>query len=176
MPTYVELPASTLVMSRSGLKIAKELAVGNSVLTADCVFDRIDGVELEEIESETVNIKAFVSSGMDIALPNTPYLTYNRKTKAAYYEFAKNLRMGSPILSCKPTMKYAKTCYSMDMNDFVTGFGCLKTVTFGVCTFTMRRVGEVTHSEKSKILVARLVLHGSFTVQTENGIVKSWGN
>lgn len=175
MSGHIEIPSMNFVMAKNGLTLVADLEVGMCVLTFDGTFSKIDELDFRMSDVQTVKIKCEHSNHLDIANATMPYLVYDRKTKQASYAMAKNLEFGQWILSAKPTMKYAKTRFSMDMNDFVTGFNGRKTVTLNDCAFSVRQIAELQTLSKSSVRVARMTLHGAYTAQTANGIVKTWG-
>ena len=160
-------------MSRSGLHPLCTLGTDCSILDVTGVLAKVEEIRPCDIDGllgiKVINSQKYDSVGLD-----TPYMVYDKRSGSVEYVRARNLKLGMCLLSVKPTMKYAKTCYSMDMQDFVTGFGKMKSVTINKVTYTMRPITDLLPMDSAEVRGYTLKLKHTVTAQTANGIVKTW--
>ena len=160
-------------MSRGGLSPLCALDCGCSILDVTGVLAKVEEIRPCDIDGligiRVINSQKYDSVGLD-----TPYMVYDKRSGAVEYVRARNLKLGMCLLSVKPTMKYAKTCYSMDMQDFVTCFGKMKSVTINKVTYTLRPITDLLPMDSAEVRGYTLKLKHTVTAQTANGIVKTW--
>lgn len=161
------------VMGRGGLSALCSFDTSCAILDVTGEFNRIEAIEPCDF-SGLLGIKVLQSQKFDSVSLDTPYLVYNKLGGRAEYVLARNLQIGMFLLSVKPKMKYAKTRYSMDMQDLVTGFGLRNYVTHGGVQYTPRPITDILDMSNTDKRGLTVKLKGTVTMQTANGIVKTW--
>jgi hypothetical protein len=161
------------VMGRGGLSPLCSFNTSYAILDVTGEFNRIESIEPCDADG-LVALHVHDCLKYDCCSLDTPYLTYDKHTGEAAYVLARYLVAGMVLLSVKPTMKYAKTRYSMDMQDLVTGFGLRNHVTLGKTQYTMRAIHSIVKMDAQPKRCLSVKLKHTVTMQTANGIVKTW--